>query len=353
MMGRVLPMTAHRLFHGLLLAALLAFSPAAAQEFEKTILTGGPRGTYIQIGRDIGEVAARCGLTLNVRESAGSLENFFGVRRRPFTQFGIVQSDVLEYLRTFAAEDPETAEAIAGVRIAFPLYDEEVHLLATRDIEGLAGLEGRRVAVGVEDSGTFITASLVLDLAGVEPGERVTIGPDEALEALEAGEIDAFFYVAGAPAALFESEAIDPERFHLLPITEPVLQTVYQTATIPAETYPFLSEPVEAIAVRAVLMTFEYRPERGAYHRESCRAVSDVSHLILTRFEELQETGHPKWQAIDLQALPPGWEVGSCVNAGLAEDYALDCDAGPAAGEALGSEANEAYRARICETIGC
>ena len=170
--------------------------------------------------------------------------------------------------------------------------------------------------------------------------------------ALEAGEIDAFFYVAGAPAALFESEAIDAERFHLLPITEPVLRTVYQTATIPADLYPFQSEPVEAIAVRAVLMTFEYRPERNAYHRESCRAVSDVSNLILTGFEELQRIGHPKWRQIDLTALPPGWEVGSCVNTGLAEDYALDCPAG-VPGEALRSEANEAYRARICDTIGC
>lgn len=345
-------MTAHRLFHGLLLAALLALSPAAAQEFEKNVLTGGPSGTYIQIGRDVGEIAGRCGLTLNVQESAGSLENFLGVRRRPNTQFGIVQSDVLEYLRTFAAEDPETAEAIAGVRIAFPLYDEEVHVLAARDIADLGGLEGRRVAVGVEDSGTFITASLVLDLAQVEPAERMTIGPDEALAALTAGEIDAFFYVAGAPAALFESEAIDAERFHLLPITEPVLRTVYQPATIPAETYPFLSEPVDAIAVRAVLMTFEYRPERNAYHRESCRAVSDVSHLILTRFDELQRTGHPKWRQIDLDALPPGWEVGTCVNAGLAEDYALDCPGG-ALGDGPASEANEVYRTRICEAVGC
>ncbi len=74
-------------------------APAAGQEFEKNILTGGPTGTYIQFGRDIGRVAEECGMTLNVRESAGSLENFLGVRQRPFTQFGIVQSDVLEYLQ--------------------------------------------------------------------------------------------------------------------------------------------------------------------------------------------------------------------------------------------------------------
>jgi uncharacterized protein len=328
-------------------------APAGAQDVEKNILTGGPSGTYIQIGRNISEVAGRCGIDLNVRESAGSLENFLGVRQRRFTQFGIVQSDVLEYLRTFAADDPAIARAISGVRIAFPLYNEEVHLLGDRDITSLGDLAGKRVAVGVEDSGTFLTASLVLDLAGVTPAERVTIGPDAALEALLSDRIDAFFYVAGAPAALFESPSIDPERFHLVPITDPVLQAVYQPASIPAGLYPFQSEALDLIAVKAVLMTYDYRPGQNAYHRASCKAVSDISNVVLTHFGELQQSGHPKWQQVDLNDLPPGWEIGACVNTGLAQDYRVDCAAAPAAASTLESEANAIYRARICGVIGC
>lgn len=349
-------MTGRRIFAwtSRLVALTLALSlPAAAQEFEKNILTGGPNGTYIKIGRDISALASQCGQTLNVRESAGSLENFLGVRQRRFTQFAIVQSDVLEYLRTFAADDPDIARTIRGVRIAFPLYDEEVHLLGTRDIADLQGLAGKRVAVGVEDSGTFLTASLALDLAEVDPAERITIGPDASLEALLAGEIDAFFYVAGAPTALFENEAIDPERFHLVPITDPVLQAVYQPATIAGGVYPFQPDPVDLIAVKAVLMTFEYRPGDNAYHRASCTAVSDISHMILTGFDELKRTGHPKWQQVDLNEIPPGWEIGSCVNAGLDPDYVLQCSGVPAAAESLESQANEVYRARICNVMGC
>ena len=75
----------------------------------------------------------------------------------------------------WGADDPGIARAILGVRIAFPLYNEEVHVLARREIATLADLSGQRVAIGVEDSGTFLTASLVLDLAGVEPAERRTI----------------------------------------------------------------------------------------------------------------------------------------------------------------------------------
>lgn len=336
-----------------LAAVLFCAVPAKAQEFEKNILTGGPTGTYIQIGRDLSREMERCGLTLNVRESAGSLENFLGVRTRPHTQFGIVQSDVLEYLKTYASEDPSIARAIHNVRIAFPLYNEEVHVLATRDITDLQGLAGKRVAIGAEESGTFLTASLVLDLAGVAPAERVTTNPGDALPALLAGEIDALFYVAGAPTQVFQSPDIDPERFHLLPIRDETLQAVYVPSRIEGGTYPFQSEPVDLIAVKAVLMTYEYNPRLNAYHRESCKAVSDLSHVIIDRFQQLQETGHPKWQNIDLNDLPPGWSVSECVNTGLEQSYTVACPGDTPAGEPVGDAANSAYRERICAAIGC
>ncbi len=334
--------------------ALLAGSPGQAQEFEKNILTGGPTGTYIQFGRDMSEMAAECGVTLNVQESAGSLENFLGVRKRSFTQFGIVQSDVLEYLKTYAADDPNIARAILGVRIAFPLYNEEVHVLAARDIASLSDLDGKRVAIGVEDSGTFLTASLVLDLAQVVPSERQTIDAETSLAALQAGTIDAFFYVAGAPTKIFQSDDIDPERFHLLPIADPTLRAVYQSTTIPAGSYPFLTQDIDAIAVKAVLMTYEYIPRKNDYHRLSCKAVSDVVHVVARNFGRLQESGHPKWKQVDLNDIPPGWDVADCVNIGLEPDYPLACegDAPPVAATPE-STANKAYRSRICAVLGC
>ncbi len=333
-------------------ALCLGANRAAAQEFEKNILTGGPTGTYIQFGRDISNLMAGCGQTLIVNESAGSLENFLGVRKRRATQFGIVQSDVLEYLKTYSANDPNIARAVAGVRIAFPLYNEEVHILASKDIKSADELNGKRVAVGVADSGTFLTASLLLDLIGVRPAETLTIGPDDSMARLKSGDIDAFFYVAGAPTRLFAEADVDPAAFHLLPIVDPVLQAVYTPAQIPEGTYSFVSEPIDVVAVKAVLMTYEYEPRRNAYHRLSCDAVADVSNLILTQFSALQQNGHPKWKQVDLNDIPPGWEIGGCVNQGLAADYVLNCV--PVSVQVdTDSPANAVYRDRICATIGC
>lgn len=325
-----------------LLLAGLSATAAPAAEFEKNIMTGGTQGTYIRIGRDVAALGKSCGQTLNVVPSAGSLENFAGVRNRRNTQFGIVQSDVLEYLKTFEANDPEVQQAVRGVRIMFPLYNEEIHVLARKDITGLEGLAGKKVAIGVADSGTFLTASLILDILQVKTGERVLVNPDAALPKLLAGEIDALFYVAGAPAALFADAAIDAAKFHLLPITQAPLLATYTPSRIEPGTYGFQSEPVDLIAVKAVMMTFDYDAKRNAYQRESCKAVSDFSSLILSGLDQLKETGHPKWKQVDLTALPPGWQVGTCVKAGMAIDYKPQCTV-PAVGTPATSNANEDY----------
>ncbi|MDO5704849.1 MAG: TAXI family TRAP transporter solute-binding subunit [Paracoccus sp. (in: a-proteobacteria)] len=327
--------------------------PAQAQDTELNIMTGGPTGTYIQFGRDMAGLMEQCGQTLNVVESAGSLENFLGVRQRSNTQFGIVQNDVLEYMQTFAADDPAVARAITGVRIAFPLYEEEVHILARNDIPNFQGLAGKKVAIGVENSGTFLTASLMLSLAGIELGEAVQLSPADALPELKAGNIDAFFYVAGAPAAIYTDGAIDGSKFHLLPISDPTLSAVYTATTIPAGTYDFQTEAVDLLAVKAVLMTYEYNPNMNAYHRAACKGVSDLSSLILTRLDDLRANGHPKWKDVDLADIPPGWDIGSCVNRGIDPGYAMTCTAPAAPAAAIESEANEAYRRSICAAIGC
>src|ERR1044072_4057164 len=177
----------------LVLAAALLALPASAAEVEKNIMTGGAKGTYIKIGRDIAALAKACGQTLNVVESAGSLENFNGVRNRKNTQFGIVQNDLLEYLKTFEANDKDIQQAVKGVRIMFPLYNEEVHVLAKKDIANLEGLASKKVAIGVKDSGTYLTATLMLDILQIKDAEKVLLNPDQALPKLQSGEIDAFF----------------------------------------------------------------------------------------------------------------------------------------------------------------
>jgi len=54
-------------------------------------------------------------------------------------------------------------------------------------------LAGKRVAVGEDGSGTYLTARLLFEVSGVKPKEMVPIGTSEALSQLKAGTIDAMF----------------------------------------------------------------------------------------------------------------------------------------------------------------
>ncbi|MCB1477522.1 MAG: TAXI family TRAP transporter solute-binding subunit [Tepidamorphaceae bacterium] len=309
----------------LVLLALLTPTRAISQTVETNMMTGGPKGTYIQIGRDIAALSRECGRNLVVQESAGSLENLIAVKKRTFTQFGIVQSDVLEYVSTYAGSDPDLARAILGVRSMFPLYNEEVHVLAKWDINSLGELAGRKVAIGVTDSGTYLTATLILDILQVQGVEKVLAGSVDGLDMLKRGEIDAMFYVTGAPASLFSDPEIDGARFHLLPITEKPLLATYNKAQIAGGVYPFQPEPVDVVTVKAVLMTFDYRKDKNDYHQGNCKAVADIANIIVTNLDRLRESGHPKWKNVDLSALPPGWRVGDCVKDGMRADYQLSC----------------------------
>lgn len=341
---------------GVALVALAVALPAAAQQVAATIVTGPAGSTDLRIGQDIAAVAASCGVTLAVRESAGAVENMRAVRDRPATQLGLVQSDVLEYFRTFADDDPDLRRPTRGTRVAFPLFPEEVQVLARRDIAGLADLAGRRVATGDADSGTRVTADLILDLAQVEPAERVALAPEAGLAALLAGEVDALFVVAGAPVPMLETAAIDPQAFHLLPLTGPELTAAYAPGEIAAGTYPFVTEAVPVVTVRSVLVTFDFDPRANSYQAASCRLLGDVGHLLLTRLDTLKADGHPKWRSIDPGDLPEGWEVSACVLQGLDPAYDFTCrrpDGSTEREGADGGDANSMFRQRVCARTGC
>ena len=62
------------------------------------IMTGGKKGTYYQFGLNLKELVKSADIRLRVNNSTGSIENLYAVYQRPYTQMGIVQSDVLAFV---------------------------------------------------------------------------------------------------------------------------------------------------------------------------------------------------------------------------------------------------------------
>ena len=274
------------------------------------IMTGGAKGTYYQFGLNLKELVKSRDIRLRVNNSTGSIENLYAVYKRPYTQMGIVQSDVLAFVARLQS-DPTLKRIAKKTRMIFPLYNEEVHLLGRRELADFDDLNGKRVAIGKEGSGTYLTAKLLFEVSGVEPAEMVSIGTDEALAHLKGGDIDAMFYVAGYPVKLFEGDVSEEDGLALIPITNKSIVEFYPLAEIPAKTYAWQLETVNTVAVKAVLVSFNFR-------RANCEHVGRFAQILNENMDWLKENGHPKWKFVDLEFPLKGWEQYDCVKKYLA-----------------------------------
>jgi TRAP transporter TAXI family solute receptor len=288
---------------GLVLAIMLHVPALAATELG--ITTGGEKGTYYQFGLNLQRLATRTGVNVNVYSSKGSIENVYAVYQKPGTQLGIVQSDVLAFVARVQS-DPVLKRIAKKTKMVFPLYNEEIHILARSGVDEFDDLSDRRVAIGREGSGTYLTARLLFNVADVTPREMVLIDTDEALAELKAGRIDAMFYVAGYPVKLFGEGVQDGDQLHLVPITNKSITEFYPRAEIPRGTYAWQPTAVETVAVKSVLISFDFR-------RRDCDAVGAFAKNLADNMDWLVKNGHPKWKTVDLNFPLKGWEQYDCV----------------------------------------
>lgn len=269
------------------------------------MMTGSKKGTYFQFGLNMMELGKKNGFNLSVHNSRGSVENVYAVYKRPKTQMGIVQSDVLAFV--LKVKTDKTLKRIARkTKMIFPLYNEEIHLLGKKEILSFDDLEGKTVAIGKEGSGTYLTSRLLFEISGVEPAKTLAIGTGKALDSLKNGTIDAMFYVAGVPVKLFTESISGSEGLHIVPILNKSITEFYPTATIPAATYSWQPEPVNTVAVKAVLVSFDFR-------RSNCDFVGRFAGMVYDNLEWFKTNGHPKWNSVDLDYPLKGWTQYDCV----------------------------------------
>ena len=114
-----------------------------------------------------------------------------------------------------------------------PLYNEDIHLLGRREITDFDDLADKRVAIGQEGSGTYLTVRLLFEISDVTPREMVAIGTDEALAQLKEGKIDAMFYVAGLPVKLFTENVSQGDGLALIPIINKSILEFYMRPSPP------------------------------------------------------------------------------------------------------------------------
>lgn len=147
------------------------------------IATGGPAGAYAVMAERYQAVMARRGVTLEIRNTAGSVENLQLLRDN--------EVDVAFLQGGTAPEDPGDLIGLCSVFLE-PMW---VFVPETAEFEDLRGLRGQRVAVGVEGSGTRRLAMTILTETGVTRQTATLLDERADASALRSGTLDAAFVV--------------------------------------------------------------------------------------------------------------------------------------------------------------
>jgi len=312
----------NRLLIGSLFFLMGLAGPAFAEDANAEqigMVTGSRTGTYIQFGNDIAGIAKPVGLDILVKDSQGSIDNIKRMNSKENAALGIVQSDVLGFLSR--SESPEMRQVAERLRLIFPFYNEEVHLFASKAIRSFNDLQGKRVAVGEPGSGSWLTATNLLQMTGVKPAELLNLPPLQGVTAVLKGEADAMFYVAGKPVSLFTKVGnliTRPEfaamlaNVHFVPLDDPRMLREYQPTLISKKDYDWLTEDASTITVKAVLMSFDFSGKKTPYFVQRCQRLAQLGQAIRANLDQLRQTGHAKWKEVNLDEKVGIWPLDSC-----------------------------------------
>src|SRR5579872_4882139 len=288
------------------LKAISQFGSAATKQALNqntvTLISGTIGGTYVQIGADLASVLDD-GNKLRVLPivGRGSVQSVADILFLQGVDIGIVRADTLDYLerKGFAKDIKKQFTYVTK------LYNEELHVIASKSIQNLKDLDGKTISVDLPNGGTFVTALTVFERLGMKPNV-VYIEQRIAMEKMKNGEIDAVIVCGGKPYKSVSS--FKDDRFHLVTVdyAKP-LQGDYLPATLTAKDYPNLiaeGDKVDTIAVPAVLAAYNWAPNTDRY-----RKLANFVDAFFTKFPQFQNPPfHPKWKEVSLAAPLADWQ---------------------------------------------
>jgi len=163
------------------------------------ITTGGESGAYYQFANRYAAILARNGITLEVKASAGSLENLTRLKNDE-AQIGFVQGGVVE------PPDEEAADESGLLSLGSVFYEPVwVFYRGDKPLTRLTDLRGKRIAIGQEGSGVRQLAQQMLSANEIQNGEHlVPLSGLLAAEELQQGRIDAAFIIAAEKAPVVQ-----------------------------------------------------------------------------------------------------------------------------------------------------
>ncbi len=279
----------YRIINTIVIIAI--FLPLTGYSGERPVFAVGFKGgTYEHFARSLNDLPS---LSYEITNTQGSAEIIRYVNASR-SDFGIAQLDILFNL------NERDNQSSANVKLVLPLYTEEVHILANKNIKKITDLAGKTISVGARNSGASETTLIILSALNLLEGSKAVkrlrfIDVEGSLNMLESGEIDAMFVVAGAPVkALMDISDSLAEKFHLLYFTKRQYRKItqnqyhYKKAKIRPEDYKWLKRKTGVLSVISAIIVNKRMPDK------------DVSNLIKAIFSNKKslESRHRKWKEV-------------------------------------------------------
>jgi TRAP transporter TAXI family solute receptor len=190
----------------LLLAALgwaLATVLKPAIQHTIVITTGADKGIYRGFADRYAPILKRDGITLDIRSSSGSVENYERLKN-PDSEYevGFIQSG------TTSPKETDNLQTIAAVSYE-PIW---VFYRGDATISRLAQLLGKRISIGVPGSGLLNVAQVLLSYSGITQDNTTLLQMDavNAYHGLENGQLDAAFFI-GRPDAEMQKTLLNSD----------------------------------------------------------------------------------------------------------------------------------------------
>ncbi|GEL78231.1 TAXI family TRAP transporter solute-binding subunit [Tenuibacillus multivorans] len=258
-----------------------------------TIATGGSSGPYNIIATTLSEIyTEELNVNSRTQTTGASVENV-NLLKEEKVEMAFVMSDTLSQAVEGTQNFDEPIENIQQIATLYPNY---VQVVTTEDtgIETLSDLEGKRVAVGDQNSGVEVNARTLLEGHGItyDDIEVDYLGYAEAADGLRSGQIDAAFLTSGLPnsSVLELAESID---LKIVTIEKEKVEEIAQekdyfvSMEIPAGTYNN-EEPVQTAAIMNALVV------------RSDLSEDDVYKLTETLFNSLDQLVNSHQAASDI-----------------------------------------------------
>jgi TRAP transporter TAXI family solute receptor len=166
------------------------------------ITTGDPSLNYSAFASIYGVYLKNEGVTLESRESSGDVEN---LKRLKDPDSGV---DI-----AFIQDGIASSEGAGSLLSLGSLYYEPAWIFCRckHDVSHLAGLKGKRIAIGKAGEGTHVLSTALLSASGITAKNTtlVPIGGDDAAKALLQGKVDAAILVDVADSPVIQKILTD------------------------------------------------------------------------------------------------------------------------------------------------